>query len=40
MLLTAESLINTVYIRIASVARNTRANGDIVDNLTISIGAA
>jgi len=39
-LLTAESLINAVYIRIASVARDTSANGDIVDNLTISIDAA
>lgn len=39
-LLTAESLINAAYIRIAGVTRDTSANGDIVDNLAISISAA
>lgn len=38
MLLTAQSLINTVYIWIASITRDTSANGNIVDNLAIGIG--
>lgn len=40
LLLTAESLINAVYVWVASVTRDTRANGNIVDNLAIGIGTA
>ena len=38
LLLTAESLINAVYVRISSVTRDTSANGNIVNNLAIGIG--
>lgn len=39
-LLTLESLINTIYVRIAGVAGDASANGDIVDDLAVGIGAA
>jgi len=39
VLLTLRNLIKAVYIWIAGVAGDASANGDIVDDLAISIGA-